>query len=80
MKRIPILDVAAQAFVVIGRQPNISTGNYKKLEGTVNFSLVLVILKLSLHTTYPTPLFYALVTTISLLSEFPLIWLSSAKF
>ena len=79
MKRIPILDIAVQAFVLIDRQPNISAGNYKKLEGRVNFSQVLVMLKLPLHTRFPTPLFYALFTTISLLNEFPLIWLSSAK-
>ena len=54
MKRLLILEAVIQAFVLTDRQPNKLGDNYTKLKA-VNFIQVLVVLKLPVHITFPTP-------------------------
>lgn len=55
MKRLLILEAVIQAFVLTDRQPNKLGDNYTKLKKAVNFIQVLVVLKLPVHVTFPTP-------------------------
>ena len=55
MKRLLILEAVIQAFVLTDRQPNKLGDHYTKLKKAVNFIQVLVVLKLPVHITFPTP-------------------------